>query len=123
MKGEALLLLAFVLAASATRKKIMLPVELVALARKTGFPDPEVAAAIAMAESGGNPEAVGDSGKSIGLWQIHLPSHPEFGFQDLKNPEVNARAAFAISRNGTDWTPWSVYKSGAYLKFLRRPSA
>ncbi len=26
----------------------------------------------------------------------------------------NARSAVLISRDGTDWTPWTTYNSGAY---------
>lgn len=32
--------------------------------------------ATAKCESNLNPKAIGDKGKSYGLWQIHLPSHP-----------------------------------------------
>lgn len=33
------------------------------------------------------------------------------------DPDYAARAAFAISKSGTDWTPWSVFRSGAYLPY------
>src|SRR5437870_12143486 len=52
--------------------------ELVALARSVGFPDPELAAAVAMAESSGQSWVSGDNGASLGLWQIHTTTHPEF---------------------------------------------
>lgn len=77
-----------------------------------------MAAAIAMAESGGNATAVGDGGTSFGLWQIHTPAHPEYRPADLFNPDVNARAAFAISNGGVDWSPWSVFKDGSYRRYL-----
>jgi hypothetical protein len=92
--------------------------QLQALARNVGFPDPELAAAVAMAESGGNAGAVGDGGQSFGLWQVHVPDHPEYNPSLLLDPHYNAQAAFAISRNGTDWTPWSAFKSGAYLRYM-----
>ena len=38
--------------------------------------NPEVASFIVQHESQWNPSQVGDSGTSFGLWQIHLPSHP-----------------------------------------------
>lgn len=38
--------------------------------------DAELAVDIAHCESGLNHLAVGDKGKSFGLWQIHLPAHP-----------------------------------------------
>jgi hypothetical protein len=31
----------------------------------------------------------------------------------------NARAAIAISNNGTNWAPWTTFSSGAYRKFLQ----
>lgn len=36
----------------------------------------------------------------------------------LRNPCFNAAAAYAISKQGTDWSLWSVYKSGSYLEFV-----
>src|SRR5208282_6674201 len=65
------------------------------LARSVGFPAEQLdtAAAIATAESGGDPCARGDphnppscddpgSSTSFGLWQIHIPAHPEFTFAE-----------------------------------------
>jgi hypothetical protein len=92
--------------------------ELRALAASVGFPDPILAAAIAMAESGGNPFAVGDSGTSFGLWQIHAPAHPEFDTTQLMNAAYNAHAALLISKSGADWSPWTTYNSGAYKAFM-----
>jgi hypothetical protein len=92
--------------------------ELRALAASVGFPDPELAAAVAMAESGGNPFAVGDGGTSFGLWQIHAPVHPEFDTTQLMVASYNAHAALLISKSGTDWTPWSTYNSGAYKQYM-----
>ena len=66
--------------------------------------------AIAMAESGGNPAAHNPVGEdSRGLWQINLDAHSaRWGGADLNDPEVNARAAYEISRGGTDMRPWTV---------------
>lgn len=91
--------------------------QLRALAASIGFLDPDLAAAVAMAESGGNAGAVGDEGTSFGLWQIHTPAHPEYDANLLLEADYNARAAYAISSGGTVWQPWSTYNSGAYLKF------
>lgn len=67
-----------------------------------------VAAAIAMAESGGNPNAVNSSNSNgstdRGLWQINSIH----GSQSTLDPVANARAAVAISKGGTDWRPWCV---------------
>lgn len=68
-----------------------------------------VAAAAAIAESGGNPNATGPVGER-GLWQI-ATSH---GAQSTYDPLGNARAAVAISGNGTNWRPWcTAYSDGA----------
>lgn len=91
------------------------------------------AVAISKGESGYNPGAVGDEslvnskwGPSHGLWQVRTLNNPEnygdyrgdnqrVGDGRLFNPNTNAQAAFAISNNGVDFSPWSVYTSGDYL--------
>jgi Lysozyme like domain len=88
------------------------------LAEAVGFVDPNLAAAVAMAESGGNELAVGDAGQSFGLWQIHHPSHKEFEPSLLLTPWYCAHAALAISKSGSNWQPWTTYRTGAYKKFL-----
>lgn len=75
------------------------------------------AAAIAMAESGGNPNAFNGadpSGGSKGLWQIN-GAH---GAQSSFDVATNTRAAIAISGDGKNWQPWSTFSSGAYRKYL-----
>jgi len=67
------------------------------------------AASIALAESGGDPLATGADGER-GYWQISL-GH---GALSTYDPYGNARAAVAISGNGTDWDPWTTYTDGAY---------
>lgn len=97
---------------------------IVNLAKSVGFVDPNLAAAVAMAESGGIPNAEGDVGlgatgpTSFGLWQIHLPAHPEYTREEMVNPLRNAQAAYEISNGGHDFSPWSTYKSGAYKRHL-----
>ena len=93
--------------------------ELRALAASVGFPDPDLAAAVAMAESSGNPNAYGDAqyGGSIGLWQINLPSHPGVTAAQLYDPTFNAQTAYQISNGGTNWKPWTTYNTGAYRQF------
>jgi len=98
--------------------KTLTKAQLRTLARDTGFPDPGLAAAIALAESGGYPGAIGDNGNSIGLWQIHMPSHPQYSKAELRDPKLNARAAFSISKAGSTWRWWSTYRSGAYRRYL-----
>jgi len=68
------------------------------------------AVAIALAESGGDPNAVGDNGTSIGLWQIHFTVHPEFDQSRLADPSYNAGAAYSIySAGGGSFRAWSTF--------------
>lgn len=76
-----------------------------------------IAAAVALAESGGNPNATNTNGNGTidrGLWQINSIH----GARSTFDITANAKAAIAISSNGTNWDPWTVYKTGAYKKFL-----
>ena len=75
-----------------------------------GSPGAEVtAASIAMAESSGNQFATGTVGER-GYWQIN----PVNGSLSTYDPYGNARAAVIMSGNGTNWSPWTTYTSGAY---------
>jgi len=94
------------------------------------------AVAIALGESGGDPSQVYQpslKGKhsaefSVGLWQINVGGDladrlTRWGlssWRDLQNPATNAWAAYRLSKQGTDWTPWSVYNHGTYLKYVDR---
>jgi LysM repeat protein len=69
------------------------------------------AAEIAMAESSGNQYALSPD-DDMGYWQIDEPAHPSLATYD---PMGNAKAAVIISADGTDWTPWTTYTSGAYI--------
>lgn len=90
-----------------------------------------MATAIALAESGGDDRAVGDVGlqnstwgPSVGLWQIRTlrSATGTGGDRDINalqgDPARQARAMMAISRQGSDWSPWSVYARGSYQQFL-----
>lgn len=93
------------------------------------------AAAVALAESGGDPAVINNTARrdlpgyhapgpgaqpeySVGLWQINTLAHPTYTATDLLRPIVNAEAAVAISKNGTDFNPWSTFTSGAYRSHL-----
>jgi hypothetical protein len=95
------------------------------LAASVGFPDPALAAAVAMAESSGNTGVEGDVtlGVSVGLWQINLAAHPQYADnpQALCDPIANAQAAYSISSGGKNWTPWSAYNHGLYKKWYQQP--
>jgi hypothetical protein len=103
--------------------------QLIALAINAGWSGSDLATAVsvALAESGGNPNAYNPetaakapTGKgSYGLWQIYLNAHPEFSGENLYDPATNAAAAFQIYSNaGNSFTPWSTFKNGAYLAQL-----
>lgn len=77
-----------------------------------------IAVAVALAESGGNPQAVGDGGTSYGLWQIHWTVHPEFDKSQLFDPQYNANAAFAIYSPKGNFTDWSAYNNGRYQAYI-----
>ena len=93
--------------------------ELRELATRAGFSgaDARIAAAIAMGESGGRPEAIGDNGTSFGLWQIHRPAWPDFADLDLLDPEVNAMAARIVYEK-QGWRAWTIYKNNAYKRWI-----
>jgi LysM repeat protein len=72
--------------------------------------DAFMAAEIAMAESGGRQYALSPT-DDFGYWQIngsHGPSEATF------NPLGNARAAIAISDDGSNWHAWTTYTEGLY---------
>lgn len=91
-----------------------------------------VAAAIAMAESAGNPMShngnAGTGDNSYGLWQINMigslgpARRAQYGLpsnEALFDPVTNARVAVAMSGNGTNWSPWTTYISGAFRRYLQ----
>ena len=103
------------------------------LAEGAGFKgeDARTMAAIAMAESSGNPKAhnpnasTGDN--SYGLFQINMlggmgpERRKQFGIESneqLFNPATNARAAKQVY-DSQGFGAWSVYKSGKYKEFLK----
>jgi LysM repeat protein len=69
-----------------------------------------IAAEIAMAESGGRQFAHSPT-NDFGYWQINGVHGPSMATYD---PLGNARAAIAISGNGSNWGAWTTYTSGAY---------
>lgn len=95
----------------------------------------DVAAAVAQAESGGDPTSIDNTAHpdrphyhrpgpgaqpeySIGLWQINMLAHPQYTERELLTPLGNARAAVQVSSDGRDWHPWSTFNDGAYREFL-----
>ena len=95
----------------------------------------DVAAAVAQAESGGDPSKINNTAYatrpgyhapsagaqpeySVGLWQINLVAHPGYTEAAMLTPAGNAAAAVAISASGTSFAAWTTYVDGAYIPFL-----
>jgi cell wall-associated NlpC family hydrolase len=91
----------------------------------------DMAVSIAMAESGGHPMShntnAGTGDNSYGLFQINmlgslgparLAEYHLTSNNQLFDPLTNAKVAYQMSQGGTNWTPWSTYKSGAYERYL-----
>lgn len=87
--------------------------------------------AVAIAESGGRSNAMGDVGlqdnkwgPSVGLFQIRsLKDWKKYNdpYRDasrLPNPEYNVKAAFVKSNHGKSFKAWSTFTSGAFVKHL-----
>lgn len=107
----------------------MAAAEIQALAASAGIADTAVAAAIAMAESGGNTQAHNPvpPDNSYGLWQINMlgPLGPQrrkmLGItsnEQLYDPAINAKAMAKISNGGKNWLPWTTYTSGKYKLYM-----
>lgn len=82
----------------------------------------DMAAAIALAESGGNADAknVNTNGSiDRGLWQINSVH----GSKSTFDPIANVKSAISISNNGKNWSPWVTYVTGAFKKFLSPTTA
>lgn len=105
-KWIALLLLAATLLTmptTAEAKKSFLSKEIqqmcIDVARRYCLP-PELLMAIVERESGGDPNAIGDDGRAIGLCQIHecyqLERMEKLGIKSLKDPESNLIVAAEI---------------------------
>jgi hypothetical protein len=108
------------------------PAQIYALARNAGLPAvaATLATAVALAESGGRTDAMGDVGlqdatwgPSVGLWQIRSLK-AQYGTGQprdasrLTDPQFNASSMASISGGGKNFGPWSTYKNGAYKKYL-----
>jgi hypothetical protein len=106
-----------------------------ALLRQAGFTGDalNVAAGIAIAESGANAHAIGDTGLTNAKWG---PSVGVFQIRSLNNPGAysgldamrdrgklmgalyNATLAFKMSGGGRNWSAWSAYTNGSYRQFV-----
>lgn len=76
--------------------------------------------AICSAESGLNPEAIGDTNTkypSVGICQIRLLPERQLTKEQMFNPEENIKYA-KLLYDKYGFTPWTAYKNGSYKKFL-----
>jgi hypothetical protein len=110
----------------------MSPSEIAYVAQQAGFRGEKLvlAVAISLGESSGNPNANGDTtitdgtwGPSVGLWQIRSINAQrgtggERDQERLTDPYFNARSAWSISSQGTDFGPWTVYTRGLYHQHM-----
>ena len=97
----------------------------------------KTAFAVALAESGGRPSAVGDKhlvdkkwGPSYGIFQIrslnNWKNYDGKGSSDkwrdasklATDPKFQIQAAWIKSKHGNNWKGWSTYTSGAFTKYL-----
>ena len=82
--------------------------------------DVNVAYAVCMAESGGNPNAINWNDQhngcvgSAGLFQIAC-IHTNYSHE--LDPQRNVQKAYEIYKR-SGWGPWGAWSSGAYLKYL-----
>jgi len=96
------------------------PQQIAGYARAAGFPPDQIstATAVALAESGGETTATNrnsNGSTDYGLWQINTIHGQLLNQGDKFNPLDNAKMALTVyARAGNKWTPWTVYKSGAY---------
>jgi hypothetical protein len=110
------------------------PAEILTLALRAGFSthgeEAVTATAIALAESGGDPNAHNPDppDNSFGLWQINMigtlgPDRREkLGLSrndELFDPPTNARAARLVyNEAGQDFMPWTTFAHGAFRDHL-----
>jgi cell wall-associated NlpC family hydrolase len=107
---------------------VLSALEIYRFARMAGFsPDQAVTmTAVALAESGGNPGAHNPNGEnSQGLWQINVAAHTDLAGTNLYDPLTNAQAAFRVSKQGQDMSPWTTTHGtdARYLNFRAEAEA
>lgn len=92
------------------------------------------AVAVCVAESGGNPAIYFCDGNGTvgtyppvtcpggsydrGLWQVNSKAWPGVTDACAFQPACNADAAYAISAQGATFSPWAVYDSTGYTRYL-----
>ncbi len=89
--------------------------------------DSNIAYAVMMAESGGNPDNINKEDYhrrakcwgSYGLFQMGCVHFGSYGLtsSNWNDPVVNVKAAYLLWKE-RGWTEWGAYKNKSYLKFL-----
>jgi len=90
-----------------------------------------LAAAIALGESGGRTDAVGDTHLTNGVWSYSAGAwqirglHAEHGKGTTRDPQQllhdmwrNARSMQEISNGCTNWQPWTIWQIGRHNQHL-----
>ena len=94
--------------ASVANSQILSGSQVATHAQNAGFQgnDLTYAVAYAYAESQFNAGAIGDNGRSFGLWQINIDAHQQYTSTYLLNPANNAIAAHQIKTDRGSWVDW-----------------
>jgi Lysozyme like domain len=96
-----------------------------ASAQRAGFQGQtlQIAVAVGLAESGGNPGAnrhnpptpgCPDGSVDRGPWQLNDCYHPEVSDGCAYQPDCAATQTYRISAAGSDWSSWTTFATGAY---------
>lgn len=99
--------------------------QIATVAGQAGFrgQDQVIAVAVALAESGGNPDATNqntDSHRSVdyGLWQINSYWNADtLRMGNWRDPVTNGKMAYSIFKS-RGWRDWVTYKTGRYNQFM-----
>jgi len=101
--------------------------EVYAMCLHVGF-DPQAAqtmTAIVLQESGGRPGVKNSGSSATGLGQVLTSTHRDMilaygqGIEGAKDPIINLSICLSLSRQGTQWSAWTVYTSGSYRARLQ----
>lgn len=93
--------------------------------RQAGWPENLIVTmgAVALAESGGDPNALNARGEySVGLLQVNRRAHPQYPEHLLRQPLYNAQAALEIYRK-QGIRAWGAYTDGRYRRYLSQSQA
>lgn len=91
-----------------------------------GFPRDKVATAVAvaLAESGGDATATNKNANGStdhGVWQINSIHRADLASGDWRDPNANARMAYAVYRRaGNSFSPWYAWRDLNHLPFMAR---